>query len=254
MTAITDSSGRCLHCNYVLRDLPVPRCPECGREFDPGDVRTINLGREITPAARWALGPASAVMSVGMFIMAAVAVWTLRMPVAGEDRSLIDGALLMGLGGVWVGWPIVRQLIAKWAGWNSEWFTAGQRSRAWVGGVILLLGVGVAVRLPRTAAFWISEPAMNRLARQMMAKRGSSPADQWLGLFQAKEIKDVPGGVSFLTTREADGMEAGYVYLPAADPRSAGWASRRYVGGGWWAWHEPEQLMLRFWHKAKSAR
>jgi len=252
MTAITDSSGRCLHCNYVLRDLPVPRCPECGREFDPSDVRTINLGREITPAARWALGPASAVMSVGMFIIAAVAVWSLRLPIVEQDRSLIDGALLIGLGGIWIGWPIVRHLTARWAGWSSEWFTAGHSSRAWVGAIILLIGVAVVLRLPRTVAFWISEPAMNRLARQMMAVRGSSPADQWLGVFKAKEIKDVRGGVSFMTTREADGGEAGFIYLPASDPKSAGWSSRKYVGGGWWVWHEPEQLVLRPWRKPRQ--
>jgi len=27
----------CLDCGYDLRELPEPRCPECGREFDPKD-------------------------------------------------------------------------------------------------------------------------------------------------------------------------------------------------------------------------
>lgn len=31
---------RCLGCGYVLDNLPEPRCPECGREFDPNDART----------------------------------------------------------------------------------------------------------------------------------------------------------------------------------------------------------------------
>jgi hypothetical protein len=250
MTALTDSSGRCLHCNYVLRDLPSPRCPECGHEFDPTDLRTINLGREITPAARWALGPASSIVSIGMFIIAAAAAWSLRLPVVEQDRSLIDAALLIGLGGLWIGWPIVRHLTARWAGWSTDWFTAGQRSRAWAGAIILLIGIAVALHLPRSAAFWISEPAMNRLARQMIAVRGSSPADQWLGVIKAKEIKPVPGGISFMTTSDPDG-DAGFIYLPTADPKSAGWSSRRYVGGGWWVWHEPQQLALRPWHKPK---
>ena len=82
----------------------------------------------------------------------------------------------------------------------------------------------------------------------MMVIRGSSPADQWLGVIKAQEIKDVPGGISFRTTRDADG-EAGFIYLPAADPQSAGWSSRRYIGSGWWVWHEPQQLAVRPWHK-----
>lgn len=31
---------RCLGCGYILNHLPEPRCPECGRAFDPHDART----------------------------------------------------------------------------------------------------------------------------------------------------------------------------------------------------------------------
>jgi hypothetical protein len=237
MGLLTDSTGRCLHCNYVLRDLPIPRCPECGQEFDPADVRTMNLGREITPAARWAMGPAGSAMGAGMFVVAALAVWFNRLPVVEMDRSAIDGVLLIALGLLWLGWPLIRHLASRWAGWSSEWFTLGRRSRAWIGTVVLLIGACVCLGLPRKAALWMSEPAMDRLARQMMANRGSSPRDQWLGVIKAKEIKDAPGGISFLAARDADG-EAGFIYLPSADPKSAGWSSRRYVGNGWWVWHE----------------
>jgi hypothetical protein len=237
MASITDHSGRCLYCNYVLRDLPMPRCPECGHHFDPADLRTINLGRQITPAARWALGPAGATMSGGMLFIAALAVWFNRLPVVEQDRSVIDGILLISLGALWLGWPLVRLGISRWAGWSSEWFTSGRRSRAWVGLIIVAVGIAVATRLPRITAFWLSKPSMDHLAHQMMNLRGSSPRDQWLGVIRAREIKDVRGGESFMTTRDATG-EAGYIYLPNADPKSAGWSSRRYVGGRWWMWHE----------------
>ena len=32
---------RCLGCGYILDGLPEPRCPECGREFNPLDPRTF---------------------------------------------------------------------------------------------------------------------------------------------------------------------------------------------------------------------
>jgi hypothetical protein len=32
---------RCLECGYLLDGLPEPRCPECGRPFDPGDRGTF---------------------------------------------------------------------------------------------------------------------------------------------------------------------------------------------------------------------
>ena len=34
---------RCLRCKYILDWLPEPRCPECGRLFDPRDPSTFLL-------------------------------------------------------------------------------------------------------------------------------------------------------------------------------------------------------------------
>jgi hypothetical protein len=36
-----ERSMYCLSCGYMLVRLPGNRCPECGREFDPTDVRTF---------------------------------------------------------------------------------------------------------------------------------------------------------------------------------------------------------------------
>jgi hypothetical protein len=35
---------RCLGCGYILDHLPEPRCPECGRGFDPKDDTTYFVG------------------------------------------------------------------------------------------------------------------------------------------------------------------------------------------------------------------
>lgn len=35
--------GKCLRCGYSLRHLPDNCCPECGRRFDPGDARTMDM-------------------------------------------------------------------------------------------------------------------------------------------------------------------------------------------------------------------
>lgn len=34
---------RCLSCDYILDGLPEPRCPECGRPFDPNDCSTYAM-------------------------------------------------------------------------------------------------------------------------------------------------------------------------------------------------------------------
>ena len=33
--------GRCRVCDYDLRGLPEPRCPECGTPFDPGEAMNL---------------------------------------------------------------------------------------------------------------------------------------------------------------------------------------------------------------------
>ena len=39
---VFDKRAVCLHCNYPLHRLGSCRCPECGREFVPGDPRTYD--------------------------------------------------------------------------------------------------------------------------------------------------------------------------------------------------------------------
>jgi hypothetical protein len=57
------SHARCRGCGYALRDLPEPRCPECGRTFDPSDPDTVYLGRlqyartRVWPTLRALLAP-----------------------------------------------------------------------------------------------------------------------------------------------------------------------------------------------------
>lgn len=51
----TPSHARCLKCNYPLHSLPTHICPECGKEFNPADAATMNLGRIPGPIARWLL-------------------------------------------------------------------------------------------------------------------------------------------------------------------------------------------------------
>src|SRR5678816_1543008 len=93
--------GLCLDCNYPLHGLPTPRCPECGREFDPSDPSTMNMGRPLTALNLWILGPVRWPVSVLTWGAMAFALWHARLP-GGKVR--ISGGLwiLLGLGVVWL--------------------------------------------------------------------------------------------------------------------------------------------------------
>jgi hypothetical protein len=49
----------CIGCGYSLRGLHSPRCPECGREFDPKDSATMSLGAPLRAWQRAVLRPTS---------------------------------------------------------------------------------------------------------------------------------------------------------------------------------------------------
>jgi len=64
------ADGLCLDCNYPLRGLAEPRCPECGRAFDPADAHTFNPGRPMPRWTRWWLKPAGRGMLIGAALAA----------------------------------------------------------------------------------------------------------------------------------------------------------------------------------------
>ncbi len=61
----------CKNCHYPLETLTMHRCPECGRAFDPDDVRTFDVPlpaivREMPKSLGWAT------LAVMAFVVAAL--------------------------------------------------------------------------------------------------------------------------------------------------------------------------------------
>jgi len=48
-------SALCIDCGYSLRGLITPRCPECGRAFDPDNAFSMNVGRKLSEIQKWIL-------------------------------------------------------------------------------------------------------------------------------------------------------------------------------------------------------
>jgi hypothetical protein len=64
--------ARCRGCDYQLRELLLPRCPECGREFDPNDpltFRSRRTGRVKLRRAVVAIAPMAAWVIVALTIV-----------------------------------------------------------------------------------------------------------------------------------------------------------------------------------------
>jgi hypothetical protein len=232
--------GLCLTCNYPLWGLPTPRCPECGRAFDPLDPSTMNMGRELTPLAKWALGPLRWPVNAASWLAIVYAIWMARLP-GGQIAGSYSILILVLLGVFWLIWPLARVMIARNHGWPHSLLMRGQKQRVAVGLALLLASVGIYFELPLKAALYISRPAMDKLATNLLAADNPYADDQWLGVYHATRIKKIPGGGVRITCEESNrAYRSGFVYLPTVDPNKSTWRGKDYhhVSGYWWAWRE----------------
>jgi hypothetical protein len=137
----------CLSCGYALRELPAARCPECGRAFDPADLRTMSLGHPLRPWQRWLLRPTGwrviALAVLGTAALASLSRWPRlspeppsilldefhwprpgTMPPTAVDVAFYAAVGLWGVFIAWVGfWQLVRLLGVP---------RAGRRAKVWM--------------------------------------------------------------------------------------------------------------------------
>src|SRR5438128_3659245 len=177
---LPDRLGLCLACNYSLHGLPMPRCPECGREFDPADPATMNMGRELTPAMKWLLGPLRWPISAVTVCSLLFALWAARLP-GGLVRNSMSLWILVAIGMLWLVWPVVRLIVGKRCGWPQSLLMRGQRQRVLVGVVVLAAAGAVWRNAPLKSALMVSRPSMDRMARKLLASGKFYADDQWVG-------------------------------------------------------------------------
>ena len=192
-------AGLCLDCNYPLMDVPPHRCAECGRAFDPTDRQTVNTGRPVPAYARWAVGPISwPVYAVALFGCGAT-LWRARLPIQPFSWSAPVLWGWLGLAAIWLAWPLVRLGVLHHYGWPRRVIRPMGRWH-WVVPLLIVATVAVAAeRLPPRAAFALSRPDMDRLARFVMDHPDDAYPPQRVGLFWANHIASIhAGAVTFV--------------------------------------------------------
>ncbi len=85
ISPIDTDNARCWSCDYLLRGVQSPQCPECGRPFDLNVPESVNGGRPLGWLARSFLAPMGWKPVCLALFGAACAVGTARWPVLGWD-------------------------------------------------------------------------------------------------------------------------------------------------------------------------
>jgi hypothetical protein len=198
----TDSPACCLGCHYPLRELTVNRCPECGREFDPGDPKTMLLPVEPGRAVEFlrkppGLGFTWSVTTISVVVLFANGFLAMRFPFLGSCGS----CCLCLFAAAW----LMRALlcVAIGAAYELEHARARRHGlRRWSTApiVLLLTLILVSFNIPLQITFHFSRSAMERLAQEAMLWPTKTTDDSYrrIGLYLTHCVWREEDGVCFM--------------------------------------------------------
>ena len=223
--------ARCLRCDYLLRGVSEPRCPECGQPFNPSDPDTIRLpGRKPPWWQRYGDTPSWWHLAT----ICALTLWFLEAasrPFAGPfSGSSVTAAfcfvplLLLFLIGNYVTCLIALPIRRKHAHQSSK--TRPIRGKwKWLVSPLCLVIMLWAFKSdqPLRIRFALSRPSLETVARNVLA---GSPVSghRLIGLYWIDTVeKTYDGGVFFQTgTDLIDSCGFWYFGGSAADPLGTG--------------------------------
>lgn len=213
---------RCLDCHYQLRGLSEPRCPECGREYDPKDPTTYWLrstslfGRTLftkpSRSGNW------------LFTIATIFVVYAKSEPLGFQMGwsccsffLLMPALLI-FGAWWIAktftyfrvMAISREFAEeKSKFWSRRWLTVPVC-------VVIAATCMISRPWPLTVRFHLSRPAFEQAVKDLGA--GKPIQNQWIGLYYVRyvmEQKTISGQTAYeFYTGNFAFDSTGFKYVP----------------------------------------
>lgn len=203
MSVDVPDNAVCMGCGYALRGLPVPRCPECGRAFDPNDPNSFGprpvpqwLRYWLEDPPSWQIG-----VVIGVFFLCLVLhalVWPSSdglelvrvFQVLILSVVLIEYTMRLCVGAVF---PIAR--------WAFGWREGTRRRRRWrwyaAPACCVLTIVSWVCPLPSIVRFQLSRPAFEAAYRANRKDWQSFPSPRRVGLYYVDSLYTYNGFAAF---------------------------------------------------------
>jgi hypothetical protein len=224
----------CLQCGYSLRGLPEPRCPECGRAFDPADPRTFGP----RSSTRWFQGwdappPQWQAYVLALFSILPIVYFSspVRLAAAwprhrsfGESVLLLASVLLptvLGLG------YCIRVIAILDSRRRSGVPPSGLSRGGWRQWVVTPVCILLLAAAPPMTCFWpcylrfhLSRPALEREAKACLEGSPRLKEGRWIGLYYVKRTAARGSGAAVFEIEPGSaGVDAvGFVYDPRNPP------------------------------------
>ena len=219
----------CLGCDYSLRGLPEPVCPECGRAFDPDDPSTYRRGPRIPKWRRWAGPPKTwhillAIAStLGLIQAYSEPGYLTILPSAGGLCCIFIPLAVLTLGcltlncAVRVVATVCDSTRAKLDRDQAPKPSAGRWS---VLPLCLLVLISASItRWPLHARFHLSHAALERAAASYLDGTATRKTPGRVGLFRFDHVRQQDGGVGFMNDYGFWRLW-GFFYSPSDTPPS----------------------------------
>jgi hypothetical protein len=237
--------AECLGCRYPLRGLSTAtRCPECGREFDPSDPRTMRLPRPPGWFVRRMSRPVDRVTALTPIVAFGLILWGARLP-GWNNLSTCCGlivwlAILFGHGievfarGLLVACRVLPRAVLALD-------RSFQRRAA-----VMLLGSALLLScpLPTYIGFALSRRAFDRAATELLAQPflERPQGGRWIGLYYVDTIDRCPHGLEFRMQSGAWSdrwrWSAAFIFKNEPGECISHDATRDHLGGYWYtAWN-----------------
>jgi hypothetical protein len=197
----------------------------------------MNMGRSVGEVKRFLLRPIGWPTHLLVAAVALVVLWDARLPGDFHFKSELQRWLGTVVGWWWAGRAIARYYGPTW--WGVPRWMAQGHWRRWLVLIVVMLAVGAitSTSLPLRTGFWISRPAMERLANQVMsAPPGTpAPADRWVGVYHTAGVEQIPGGMRFLVAGNVFDWW-GFAYSTIDPPADMGFNDYEHFDGRWYIW------------------
>jgi hypothetical protein len=186
----------CLGCNYPLRGLREFRCPECGREFDPDDPWTMNIGRPMPPLVRRLIAPPARPAWAAFFLAIGAILWGAAW-LPGGQFVLIGGMFILAINVAYRG---VRLLISSVLA--RRYHQPIPRRPGLFGNplastfILIALGLVLYFELPLKLTIACARPAVYRIWAVDPAPRGGGFKNRVVGILWPDWVDVNPNHVS----------------------------------------------------------
>lgn len=231
--SIQGNEPTCLACGYLLTGLPKGQCPECGRDFDPDNSRTIVARR----AAFWRRLADRRISRVLHGLFLAGVAWLLLTGSAPAHyvSDTYTAAIYFYVRSTLIVWGafIVAHLTSRVVLWRLK---SWQPRVSWTWLIVPVTLAAFWLLHQHSVVWW----ARWHLSRGAFERLAATPTSQWrpglYGVFYVTEIRRLPRGSMLLKVGFPDLYSDWFPYFELA---SGPWPEYAHpcvepLSGGWW--------------------